>query len=100
MSTPQLNTDKHVRGTPSSQMPSQAEKRRPAAPVYCKPLFGGVHQPREIWTDLETSALVEFLLLHRSGNKWIFEEDIAFWEQAVRHIKMRADSRVLRSGKS
>ena len=86
MSTPQFRTAKHVRGIPSGQTPSQAEKKRPSAPVSHKCLFGGDHQLREMWGDLKSSGLVEFLLLHRSGDNWTFEKDIAFWEQAARHV--------------
>ena len=100
MSTPQLRTAKRVRGTPSGKTSSQAEKKRPAAPFSRKSLFGGAHQTREAWSDLESSALVEFPLLHRSGDKWTCEKDIAFWEQAARHVKMRANYSFLRSGEA
>ena len=91
MSTPQLRTAKRVRGTPSGKTPSQAEKKRPTAPVSRKCLFGGAHQTRE---RPERGVISKAVLLlsfcfsvHRSGDKWTCEKDIAFWEQAARHVK-------------
>ena len=83
------------------RLPKLRRKDPGAAPVSRKScLFGGAHQTREAWSDLESSALVEFLLLHRSGDKWTCEKDIAFWEQAARHVKMRANYSFLRSGEA
>lgn len=84
---------KRSRGTPTGETPIRTDKKRPTGTR--RSLLG---QFSETWSDLELSALVEFILMSRDGNKWPMEKTIQLWDAAARHVKQRAGSATLRTG--
>ena len=50
------------------------------------------------WTDDETKALLEFLLLHRPEDKWPCAKNKQFWESVAEFVHLRGNGRVRRSG--
>lgn len=55
------------------------------------------HSP-SFWSDDETKALLEFLLLHRPSDRWPSTKDKGFWDGAAEFVKLRGKGRIKRSG--
>ena len=54
---------------------------------------------RTAWSDGETKALLEFLLLHRPGDKWPSTKNQQFWNSAAEFVELRGEGRIRRSGR-
>ena len=52
------------------------------------------------WTDDETRALLEFLLLYRPSDKWPATKNQQFWTSAAEFVELRGNGRMRRSGRS
>lgn len=50
------------------------------------------------WSDDETKALLEFLLLHRRSDKWPSTKDKVFRNGPAEFVELRGKGRVRRSG--
>ena len=50
------------------------------------------------WSDLECSALVEFIIITKGSQVWPFDKQLDFWESAARHIVQRTGIEIQRTG--
>ena len=92
--------EKRMRGSPTGNTPQQKEKR-PAGDRE-KSSRSRKHLTFDCstgtWSDLELGALVEFILLHRPGQRWPSDKDPRFWDSAGKYVSMRSESGVQRTG--
>ena len=51
------------------------------------------------WTDDETRALLEFMLLYRPSDKWPATKNKQFWTSAAEFVELRGNGRIRRSGR-
>ena len=58
------------------------------------------HPVKEKWTPTETSALVEFILFHTTGDRWPTHKQMVFWSNAGEYVQTRSASNNYRSGMS
>ncbi len=111
--------DKRQRSSPTGRTPQRPSKRVPLrggrAPLAPKCLsfdeessqasvaeLATEEQPRisrGTWTDEETKALLEFLLLNRPEGTWTATKNEAFWSSAAEFVQQRGKGSVRRSGK-
>ncbi len=105
--------EKRPRGSPSGVTPLQQEKRAAAEPRDVvmrrkgpkkdarsrKRLSFTSGSAADPWSEIEDSALVEFILLHRPGQGWPSDRSPSFWDSAADFVRMRSGSGVLRTGK-
>ena len=98
---------KRSRSSPTGETPHQQHKKRSSisqagkARSSRKELFPGrstKNVKRFVWSDMEHSALVGFLILHRGSDKWCVGKSGDLWDSAARHIKNRTGLQNLRSG--
>ena len=52
----------------------------------------------DVWSDVEQSALVEFILLHKPGTSWPTDKNMSFWDAAATFVHTRSKSNNLRTG--
>ena len=52
----------------------------------------------DVWSDVEQSALVEFILLHKPGTSWPTDKNMSFWDAAATFVHIRSNSSKLRTG--
>lgn len=50
------------------------------------------------WMDVEVKALIEFILLHSTGDTWPSHKQMMFWTSAGEFVKTRSGSDTYRSG--
>ena len=118
METPKSETAKRPRGTPTFLTPITPKKRVPLKEI-ANP---GTVQPKRLefqttdvapldnpdvpehdcrglgWSNAELRALVEFILLHGTGESWPTHHRMCVWEAAAAFIKSRAATTTARSG--
>ena len=88
-------SEKKPRGSPTGDTPRQKDKRREVqAQASRKKLSFNVSK----WSDLECSALVEFVIHKKGGHSWPFGKETQFWDSAAEYVKQRTESEILRSG--
>ena len=112
METPELcrateNVHKRLRGTPTGLTPRRPSKRTPLRLrdqlqeverrrlTYTEPKKG----PPGPWEEVETKALVEFILFYESDNKWPSHKRQEYWKGAGNFVRIRSKSQQLRTGK-
>ena len=80
-------TDKRARGSPTGETPLQTTKRRLTGSSSrgraCRSMF----LP---WTDVEECALIEFVLLTRTGERWTTEKSSTYWKSGAEYVCMRS----------
>ena len=86
---------KRPRGSPTGDTPKQKDKRREIQPqISRKKLIFNASR----WSDLECSALVEYVIHKKGGHSWPFGKETEFWDSVAEYIKERTESEILRSG--
>ena len=96
--------EKRPRGLPTGYTPLQIGKRSTKEPKERDSADRQLRRRRlafaktDAWSDIEQSALVEFILLHKPGRSWPAEQDCKFWDAAAEYVAMRSKRDVLRSG--
>ena len=100
--TPDLK--KRPRGTPTLHTPTRPAKRVPlrqvAAQEHPVAQLSRSFVDRGTWDENECRALVEFIVLMSSGERWPAHKMMSFWERAGRFVQQRAKTRHLRTGES
>ena len=119
METPERETTKRPRSTPTFLTPMRPKKRVPlkeiADPGTVQPKWLAFqtttaadvdpdddvpeHDCRGLgWSNAELRALVEFIMLHGTGESWPTHHRMRVWEAAASFIKTRAATTTARSG--
>ena len=91
--------------SPTSFTPEAKERRAGAS----KQLFPTVEENASVvglksepWTNAETKALLEFLVIHENvgtfPGKWGRRGDKQFWQEAVSFVKLRSSTSCSRTG--
>ena len=75
---------------------SRETTTHPDTPATPTPPAGTQHP--SCWSDEETKALLEFLLLHRPHDKWPSTKNPQFWQSTAEFVELRGKGRVRRSG--
>jgi len=104
---------KRPRSSPTCLTPRQCQKRVPlrelAAPANSTQRLeprrlsyqsDSSHLVKEKWTPAETSALIEFILFHTTGDTWPTHKHMVFWNNAGEYVQTRSASNNYRSGMS
>ncbi len=96
--------EKRGRSSPTGLTPCQQVKKQSfqvrGAKKQLFPECGTVSQESTAWSDMECSALVEFLLLHRENYKWPMEKTPSLWKSASMHVQQRTKTSRARTGNS
>ena len=94
-------SDKRPRGSPTGQTPLQQEKKTASVQQSKQGQQSRGQQSRRqltfAWSDTEQSALVEFILLHKSCQSWPADQDYQFWSASAEFVAMRSKQKA-RSG--
>jgi hypothetical protein len=87
-------SDKRPRGSPTGQTPLQQEKKTASVQQSKQGQQSRGQQSRRqltfAWSDTEQSALVEFILLHKSCQSWPADQDYQFWSASAEFVAMRS----------
>ena len=89
-------SEKRPRSSPTGCTPKQREKRREVATFGRRKLSFNTNS--QSWSDLECSALVEFIIITKGGQVWPFDKQLDFWESAARHVVQRTGIEIQRTG--
>lgn len=96
--------DKRCRGSPTGDTPlQQGKKQQRDAAGHWSSSTKNLRRRKlpfsdSAWSDFEQSALVEFLLLLRPGERWPADQDEKFWKAAAEFIAMRSETDIQRTG--
>ena len=105
--TPKDVVSKRPRGSPTMHTPHREQKRvslreSMAANNALEPRrlanVCAEDNVKEKWCDDEVKALIEFVLLHSSSEKWPSHKQAVFWNSAGQFVKERSGSSLSRSG--
>ena len=58
------------------------------------------HPVKEKWTPTKTSALIEFIPFHTTGDRWPTHKQMVFWNNAGEYVQTRSASNSYRSSMS
>ena len=94
---------KRIRGSPTLLTPHRPQKRRPlrgdgqaSTPTprrlgFESPTHAPVSQHGNAWTDAETKALVEFVLITCRGDSWPCHKRANVWKDAADFVRKRTN---------
>ena len=102
---------KRPRSSPTCLTPRQCQKRVPLRELAANSTqcleprrlsyqSDSSHPAKEKWTPNETSALIEFILFHTTGDRWPTHKQMVFWKYAGEYVQTRSASNNYRSGMS
>ena len=98
-----------VLSSPTLTIPVRAQKRTPLLEIVDEVGETNVDATLQLtfdcdesrgvnWSNAELQALVEFILLHGTGNHWPTHHRMDYWSSAASFVKTRSNAKPLRSG--